>query len=60
MRHTNRMLREGKDLDEVLSVLRVRKSVWKRWQVRYSNGADHAAAAGAHVDGPASPHQGED
>ena len=59
MRHANRMLREGKDLDEVLSVLRVRKSVWNRWQVRYGNGADPAAVAGATVDGPASPPQAE-
>jgi hypothetical protein len=59
MRHANRMLREGKDLDEVLSVLRVRKSVWNRWQVRYGNGADHAAATGATVDGSASPPERE-
>ena len=46
MRHANRMLGEGKDLDEVLSVLRVRRSVWDRWQRRYGTaggGSEEAA-----------------
>jgi hypothetical protein len=46
MRHANRMLREGKDLDEVLSVLRVRRSVWDRWQRRYGTAAGGSEEAG--------------
>jgi hypothetical protein len=52
MRHANRMLREGKELDEVLSVLRVRRSVWNRWQARYSSAGDRFEEAGGALDGP--------
>jgi Glycosyltransferase sugar-binding region containing DXD motif len=58
MRHANRMLREGKELDEVLSILRVRRSVWDRWQVRYGGAGGRAEDAGGTLDGLASPGSG--
>lgn len=59
MRHANRMLREGKELDEVLSTLRVRRSVWDRWQVRYGGAESRADDdADGTLDGLASPGSG--
>ena len=45
IRHATRMLGEGKDLDAVLAELRVRRSVWDRWQVRYGAGVTTSAPA---------------
>jgi hypothetical protein len=58
MRHANRMLRNGKELDEVLSRLRVRRSVWDRWQVRYGGAGGRAGDADGPLDGQASPGSG--
>jgi hypothetical protein len=54
MRLGNRMLRRGKELDEVLSTINVRRSTWDKWQVRYGGEAGQADENVETKDGPAS------
>ena len=58
MRNGNRLLQQGKELDEVLSLLKVPRWTWNRWQVRYGGVGDRAEEGGSTFGGPASPASG--
>jgi hypothetical protein len=58
MRQVNRLLKQGKELDEVLSSLRVSRSRWNRWHARYGDVTDSAEEDDWALDGPAPPASG--